>query len=63
MQFTAITLFALVAAVMANPLVPRQEAEESDQVTVETPAMTDSNGNIIPFDSNTVDQPNLAAGL
>ncbi|KAM3512986.1 hypothetical protein MY11210_003386 [Beauveria gryllotalpidicola] len=62
MRFTAITLFALVAAVVANPLAPRQEADE-DSVTVETPAMTDGKGNIIPFDSNTVSQSNLADGI
>ncbi|ATY59563.1 hypothetical protein CCM_06119 [Cordyceps militaris CM01] len=63
MQFTLITLFALVAAVVANPLVPRQKASEANEVTVESPSMTDANGNIIPFDADTVSQPNLAAGL
>lgn len=90
MQFTAVTLFALVAAVVANPIgrlpfmgssstgdifeqdrftdrffliAPRQQAAEANEVTVEAPAMTDSNGNIVPFDAETVAQPNLAAGL
>ncbi|TQV97090.1 hypothetical protein V2A60_000271 [Cordyceps javanica] len=63
MQFTAVTLFALIAAVVANPIAPRQQAGEANEVTVETPAMTDANGNIIPFDADTVSQPNLAAGL
>ncbi|KAM3520353.1 hypothetical protein MY4038_009451 [Beauveria bassiana] len=62
MHFTAITLFALVAAAMANPLVPRQAADENS-VTVETPAMTDGKGNIVPFNADSVSQPNLSAGL
>ncbi|KAM3430643.1 hypothetical protein NHJ13734_007663 [Beauveria thailandica] len=59
MQFTAITLFALVAAVVANPIAPRQEADENS-VTVETPAMTDGNGNIVPFNADAVSLPGAA---
>lgn len=33
------------------------------QVLVEAPAMTDKDGNIIPFDSEGVTQPNRDAGL
>ncbi|OAA73329.1 hypothetical protein ISF_00230 [Cordyceps fumosorosea ARSEF 2679] len=62
MQFTAVTFLALIAAVVAGPVAPRQ-ADEGNQVTVETPAMTDANGNIVPFDAATVSQPNLDAGL
>ncbi|KAK8141829.1 hypothetical protein G3M48_009831 [Beauveria asiatica] len=59
MQFTAITLFALVAAVVANPIAPRQATDENS-VTVETPAMTDGNGNIVPFNADTVSLPDAA---
>ncbi|KAK3179640.1 hypothetical protein K4F52_008971 [Lecanicillium sp. MT-2017a] len=59
MQFTIVALLTLAATVMA---VPRGSIVDR-QVLVEAPAMTDREGNVIPFDADTVNQPNLEAGL
>ncbi|KAM9883883.1 hypothetical protein VDGL01_01979 [Verticillium dahliae] len=54
MQYSIVTLLAVVAAVQAgsvgsghNRLVPRQ----ASTVDVSAPAMADANGNIVPFNA------------
>ncbi|KAL2752234.1 hypothetical protein ACRALDRAFT_1066279 [Sodiomyces alcalophilus JCM 7366] len=54
MKYSAIALFALFTGAFAsvgsgyNRLAPRQNSN----VPVGAPAMTDANGNVVPFDSS-----------
>ncbi|KAG8409791.1 hypothetical protein J3458_018873 [Metarhizium acridum] len=65
MKFFAVTLLALATAVMAAPsgndkdIFIRQEFV----VDTDTAAMTDSQGNVIPFDSSNVNLANTDAGF
>ncbi|CAI0651663.1 hypothetical protein COL26b_003980 [Colletotrichum chrysophilum] len=63
MKYSAI-LFAFAAAVVAAaPAEPIEARQEANSVPVNEAAMTDANGNIVPFNSAGVYQANKAAGL
>ncbi|KAI6351043.1 hypothetical protein MCOR25_010200 [Pyricularia grisea] len=73
MQYSFVTLFALVAAVSAlatprqerNAFVKRQAASGATQggIPVNSPAMTNANGEVIAFDAANVYQDSKAKGL
>ncbi|KAL0939513.1 uncharacterized protein CTRU02_206123 [Colletotrichum truncatum] len=62
MKYSVFTLFAVAAAFVAA--APTEQVEKRQAgVAVNEAAMTDANGNIIPFSSTGVYQANKEAGL
>ncbi|KAI5462340.1 hypothetical protein BGZ63DRAFT_423604 [Mariannaea sp. PMI_226] len=55
MQLSIFTLVTIVAAVMAGPI--------KRQVDPSQPSMTNSNGDVVPFDAKDVFQANKEKGL
>ncbi|KAK3319838.1 hypothetical protein B0T19DRAFT_273105 [Cercophora scortea] len=69
MKFTISTVFALIAVASAfsqgdqNAFLRARQAATQGQVDASVPAMTDKNGNVVPFDATKVYQDALAKGL
>ncbi|KAG9233006.1 hypothetical protein BJ875DRAFT_60136 [Amylocarpus encephaloides] len=66
MQFSVVALLSLVAVAVASPisLVARMDdiVARNPQVTAEAPAMSNAAGEVVAFDSKTVNKPAAAAG-
>ncbi|KAK3942041.1 hypothetical protein QBC46DRAFT_339952 [Diplogelasinospora grovesii] len=68
MKFIFAAVFALAAVVAAysdedHDAFIRRQANNIQQMDPSVPAMTDQNGNVIPFDAANVYQDALAKGL
>ncbi|KAK3689821.1 hypothetical protein B0T22DRAFT_481014 [Podospora appendiculata] len=69
MKFTISAIFALVAVVSAfsqgdqNAYLRSRQAAAQNQVDASVPAMSDKNGNVVPFDAANVYQDALAKGI
>ncbi|KAK1713324.1 hypothetical protein CaCOL14_002241 [Colletotrichum acutatum] len=64
MKYSVFTLFAVAAAfVAAAPTEMVEKRQAASTVPVEEAAMTDANGNIVPFNTAGVYQANKEAGI
>ncbi|GKT55613.1 hypothetical protein ColTof4_14129 [Colletotrichum tofieldiae] len=66
MKYSVFTLFAVAAAFVAaapTDMAAKRQAAPPSTVPVNEAAMTDANGNIVPFNTAGVYQANKEAGL
>ncbi|KAL2137130.1 hypothetical protein VTI74DRAFT_8762 [Chaetomium olivicolor] len=67
MKFTVATVLALAAVAFAYPRVensaPVKRQNVVPNVEAQVPAMSDANGNIVPFDSSKVFKDAAAKGI
>ncbi|KAH6606008.1 hypothetical protein Trco_005161 [Trichoderma cornu-damae] len=57
MQFSFLTVFALAAVAIASPIDIVKRQVVSNAIPANVPAMTDANGNVVPFNSKGVTLP------